>query len=139
VKLSAEFLRFAGVGAFAAVVNWGSRIFLSRVLDFSAAIVVAYFIGMITAYALNRRFVFQPSGRSVRSEFVRFTLVNLVALAQVWAVSMVLFEYGFPAIGFTWRAEACAHAFGVASPIVTSYFGHRYFSFARGATGAPGG
>ena len=90
---------------------------------------ITYLFGMLTAYVLARRFVFDASGRSVRSELYRFTLVNLVALAQVWLVSVGLAEWLFPAIDFQWHAYDIAHLIGVASPIVTSYLGHRYYSF----------
>lgn len=36
----------------------------------------------------------------------------------------------FPAIGFTWHAKTIAHIAGVSVPAITSYFGHRHFSFA---------
>ncbi|WP_158767328.1 GtrA family protein [Terricaulis silvestris] len=131
MKLSGEILRFVGVGAFAALVNWVSRIALSVVLPLSAAIIVAYLIGMITAYALSRKYVFQPTERGVGSELTRFALVNVVALVQVWAVTIVMAEYVLPALHVDWRPLEVAHAVGVASPIVTSYLGHRYFSFAQ--------
>lgn len=124
-----EFLRFVGVGAFAALVNWLSRMALSTIMPLSYAIVVAYLIGMTIAYLLNRRYVFRSTDSGRAAEYGRFALVNVVALAQVWAVTMALVHYVFPAIDFTWRAEAVAHLIGVASPIFTSYLGHRYFSF----------
>ena len=40
-----------------------------------------------------------------------------------------LARLAFPAVGFDWLAEDIAHLIGVAIPAVTSYFGHRHFSF----------
>jgi putative flippase GtrA len=91
--------------------------------------VCAYVIGMVTAYVLNRRFIFEKSGRAAHSEVWRFTLVNVVALAQVWGVSVILERWALPTMGWTWRPEEIAHAVGVVSPVFTSYFGHRYFTF----------
>jgi putative flippase GtrA len=85
---------------------------------------------MTTAYLLNRHFVFAASGRGVASEYTRFALVNLAAVAQVWIVSVGLARLVFPAIGFTWHAETVAHVIGVAIPVFTSYLGHKHFSFA---------
>ena len=51
---------------------------------------LAYLVGMTIAYLLNRLFVFERSGRAVADEYVRFGIVNLVALAQVWIVSVGL-------------------------------------------------
>jgi putative flippase GtrA len=130
MKLDNRFIAFVLVGGLAAAVNVASRVALSMVLDYDLSIVIAYLCGMTTAYLLNRFYVFERSGRSVASEYVRFGLVNAVALAQVWLVSVILARHLFPAVGFNWHAEFIAHGIGVASPIVTSYFGHKYFSFA---------
>lgn len=127
---ASQFARFLVVGGLAAVVNILSRIVLNFVMSYEVAIVVAYLCGMTTAYVLNRFFVFTRSGRAIHDEYLRFTLVNIAAVAQVWIVSVGLAFYVFPAIGFAWHAETVAHIVGVAIPTVTSYFGHRYFSFA---------
>lgn len=126
-----EFARFALAGGAAAGVNWIAGRLLSSVLGLDAAVVVAYLFGMTTAFLLNKAFVFQKSGRAAGDEFVRFSLVNGVSVAIVWAVTVLLARMIFPAIGFTWHAEAVAHAIGILSPIVPSYLMHRAFSFAR--------
>ena len=128
-----RFILFLGAGGAAAVVNILSRIALNWVMRYEVAIVVAYLIGMTTAYLLNKRFVFAASGRNVTSEYLRFALVNLAAVAQVWIVSVGLARYVFPAAGFAWHAETVAHVIGVAVPVFTSYLGHKHFSFAAKA------
>ena len=125
-----RFARFLVVGGIAALVNILSRMALSLVMSYEAAIVVAYLCGMTMAYVLNRLFVFAPSGRAVHDEYLRFAIVNIFSLALVWTVSVGLALYLFPAIGFTWHAETIAHVVGVSTTAVSSYFGHRYFSFA---------
>ena len=137
MKLSRQFVVFVAVGAFSAAVNWLARLMLGNWLPLGSAIIVAYVIGMAVAYTLNRLLVFSPTERGVGSELMRFMLVNVVALAQVWAVTMLLARFAFPAMGFEWRAEAIAHAIGLASPTLTSYFGHRHYSFARARSEAP--
>lgn len=126
---ASPFIRFLVTGTLAAAVNIGSRVLLSMAMPFEVAVVIAYLFGMVTAYILARRFVFAQSGQSVGSEFVRFALVNLVSLVQVWLVSVGLANWLFPLIQFTWNAEFVAHTIGVMSPIVTSYFGHKLFTF----------
>jgi putative flippase GtrA len=129
--LNRQFLAFLLVGGFAAFVNWLSRFYLNDFMSFSAAIVLAYLIGMVTAFVLSRLMVFDKSGRSAHSDFLRFTIVNVVAVIQVWLISVALAGWLMPWIGFTWHAEEIAHAVGVAAPIVTSYLGHRHFTFGR--------
>ncbi|WP_339744303.1 GtrA family protein [uncultured Maricaulis sp.] len=137
--MSREFVTFVVAGGVAAAVNWLSRIALSSVMTLELSVVIAYLIGMVTAYALNRLFVFAASGRTVSDESVRFTLVNIVALAQVWLVTIGLVRFILPAIGWDWHAASIAHAVGVASPILTSYLGHRHFTFSKKADAAANG
>ncbi len=128
--MSRAFVLFALVGGFAAVVNVVARILFSRVVDYKLAVVLAFPIALSVAFLLNREFVFKQAQRkSVAGQYLRFGLVNVVALVQVWLVSVGLAFYVFPWLGFTWHAETVAHAFGVASPVVTSYFAHKHFSF----------
>jgi putative flippase GtrA len=127
--VNVEFARFALAGGLAAAVNILSRWLLSSFVRFEIAVVIAYLIGMITAFILTRQFVFERSDRHVRSEATRFALVNLVALAQVWIVSVGLAEWVLPWLGIVWQKDLMAHAIGVISPIATSYFGHKKFTF----------
>jgi len=115
--LSSPFLRFLLSGGIAAAINIG-------------AVVVAYLIGMTAAYVLMLLFVFPASGKSRAHEYLRFGLVNLVALVQVWLVSVGLARWAFPALGFAWHPDTVAHVVGVLSPVVTSYAGHKFFTFA---------
>jgi putative flippase GtrA len=126
-----EFGRFLITGGVAAAVNLFARWLLNFAMSYELAVAIAYLFGMTTAYLLARIFVFEESGRSAQSEFLRFTIVNVFALAQVWLVSVGLVRLAFPAIDFTWHAEDVAHVIGVGIPAVTSYFGHRYFSFSK--------
>jgi putative flippase GtrA len=128
-----RFILFLGAGGAAALVNILSRIALNWAMPYEMAIVVAYVVGMTTAFLLNKLFVFAASGRGVKSEYLRFALMNLAALAQVWIVSVGLARLVFPAAGFAWHAETVAHVIGVAAPAYTSYLGHKYFSFAAKA------
>jgi putative flippase GtrA len=124
-----QILLFLLFGSVAAMVNVLSRIALNLAMPFEAAIVLAYASGMTTAYILNRAFVFAPSGRGIRDEYLRFTIINLAALVQVWIVSVSLARVIFPWIGFTWHAETVSHVIGVTFPVFTSYFGHKHVSF----------
>jgi putative flippase GtrA len=123
------FVRFVMTGGLAAAVNILARIALSNVMSFEMAVLIAYLIGMTTAFVLARTVVFAPGKATAAVQYLRFGLVNLVALAQVWIVSVGLAEIVFPWLRFDWHAETIAHVIGVTSPVVTSYFGHKHFSF----------
>ena len=126
---SKRFLRFVMTSGFAAAVNLGSRWIFSHYMSFEWAVIVAFFFGVTTAYALARKYVFRNSGRSIQSEFRRFVAVNLLALGLVWTISVVLTRQLFPAIGLVWHAEDVAHFIGVAAPAAASYLGHRAYTF----------
>ncbi|WP_322050878.1 GtrA family protein [Paraburkholderia bannensis] len=127
--VSQKFLIFLLTGGFAAAVNWSSRILYNHWMPYSAAIVVAYITGMITAFVLAKLFVFKESTQSTHRSAFFFTLVNLVAVAQTWLVSVGLVWYVFPKLGMQWHDRDVAHLIGVIVPVFTSYIGHSKFSF----------
>jgi putative flippase GtrA len=127
--VSREFLVFLLTGGFAAAVNWGSRIVYNIWMPYSSAIIVAYITGMITAFILAKLFVFKSSTQSTGKSVFFFTLVNLVAVLQTWAVSVGLAYYLLPRMGITWHDRDIAHLVGVAVPVFTSYVGHKRWSF----------
>lgn len=126
---SRQFLLFLLVGGLAALVNVLSRIGYSYYLDFTPAIVLAYLTGMITAFVLARLFVFKDSARPLHHSAVYFALVNLLAVLQTWIVSTLLAFHLLPWLGVDQFRLEIAHAVGVAVPVFSSYFGHKFLSF----------
>jgi len=84
---------------------------------------------MITAFTLARLFVFKESSQSVHRSAFYFVLVNVVAIAQTWLISLALAYYALPYIGVQHYVPEIAHAIGLAVPIFTSYIGHKRLSF----------
>jgi putative flippase GtrA len=126
---SRQFLGFLLTGGFAAAVNFASRILYNRWMDFSPAVILAYLTGMVTAFVLAKLFVFTESSQSLRRSGMFFVLVNIVAVAQTWAISMGLAYYLLPWLGVTQYVREIAHAAGVMVPVFTSYLGHKRWSF----------
>ncbi len=127
--LSVRFIKFLIAGGIAALINISSRILLNYYLPYSVSIVAAYIIGMTTAYILNRWLVFGASVKGQSYELIMFTLVNLLAVGQTLAISLLLAYYALPALGVTWQARTIAHIIGVIVPVFTSFVGHKYWSF----------
>jgi putative flippase GtrA len=127
--MPSPFIRFVIAGGIAAAINILSRIGLSHIVSYEIAVVLAYLVGMTAAYLLMKIFVFAASGKSVINEYMRFGLVNIVALAQVWIVSVGLMRWAFPIIGMSWHPETSAHIIGVLVPVFTSYIGHKHYTF----------
>lgn len=127
---------FLVAGGIAAAVNFGSRIVLSEWLHFVPAIVIAYCLGMVIAFILNRLLVFQKAANALKHQIAWFVLVNLTAMVQTVSISLVLARWLLPALGINFHNETLAHAVGVAAPLVTSYFGHKYLSFSSSSNRA---
>ena len=124
-----RFLRFTGAGIVAAIANILSRMAFSHAMRYSLAVAAAYLVGMAVAFTLTRMFVFDETENSWQKELIRFAIVNAVAFVQVELVSLLLAAWLFPRINFHWHTESVAHLLGVGSPIISSYFGHKHFSF----------
>jgi len=130
---SRQFMVFLITGGIAAAVNFGSRILYNHWLSFSSAVITAYITGMITAYILAKLFVFKDTQQPIHLSIFFFVLVNVVAVAQTWLISMALYYYVLPHFGISQFAKELSHAVGVAIPVFTSYIGHKRWSF--GVTG----
>jgi len=127
---SAVFLKFFVVSGFAALMNFLSRIVFNMVMSYPAAIFMAFWVGLTTAFLLNRRYVFPQSvAGDARKQFLYFLAVNLFALLQTMVVSLVLAWTLLPALGITRWSREIAHLAGIAFPLFVSFLGHKYFSF----------
>jgi putative flippase GtrA len=127
--LSRQFVVFLLTGGTAAIVNFTSRIVYNAWMGFSAAVIAAYLTGMVTAYVLARHFVFKTSTQPLTRSILFFTLVNALALAQTWTVSILMAFYVLPALGVSRYSPEIAHATGIIVPVFTSFLGHKYWSF----------
>jgi len=124
-----RFLRFLIAGGAAATANFGSRLLFSWTMDFEYAVIAAHVVGMVVAFTAFRTFVFEPSGRRLQYETLTFITVNIWSLTQVWVISVWLYHYGLPAIGWAWRPDMISHGIGIASTALTSFAGHKFLTF----------
>jgi putative flippase GtrA len=126
---SGVFLKFLLAGGLAALVNFLSRFALQPAVGFDAAVALAYLAGFLTAFFLNRAFVFPRSGKPVRVEMAWFFLFNLIAFPVVVALSIVLRDDVFGHIMPRAVAEALAHACAIMTPVVFNFAAHRLVTF----------
>lgn len=130
--INRRFFYFSLAGGTAALVNFGSRIAFSHFMAYALAIVLAYCLGMLTAFLLNRVFVFTDAVTPLRHQALWFVTINVAAVLQTLLVSLLLARWVFPWLGMTFHPEVVAHAFGVVVPVVTSYVGHKRLTFKAG-------
>lgn len=124
-----QFARFLLTGGIAASANIGSRVVFSLWVPYIPAITLAFCVGLTTGFLLNRGWVFTRTGRGWLVEAMWFTAVNFVGLAQTIGISWILSKIILPALGQEAFVAETAHAIGVVVPVITSYLGHKYFTF----------
>lgn len=126
--LTGEFGKFVLAGGTAAAANFLSRFAFEPFMPFAAAVAAAYGVGVVTAFTLNRIFVFPASGKKLHHEISWFFLFNLLAFPVVIGVSAGLswvFGHGVERP----LAQAAAHAIGIALPAVVNFAAHKFITF----------
>lgn len=131
--LSKRVFVFLLSGGVAALANMGSRFALSYVFSYPVAITLAYCVGMAVAFVLFKYLVFDGGGgRGTTREIAWHVVINILALLQTLAVSLLLADYALPGLGWAWRTQDIAHVAGVLFPVFTSYLGHKHLTFSKG-------
>lgn len=127
-------VRFVLVGVLAGLVNVVARIVFNAVVSYEVAVVLALPVALTVAFTLNRKHVFKATAGHAASQYLKFAIVNILALAQVWLISVGLAKIAFPWLGMTRHADTVAHAVGASSPIPTSFRAYKWFVFAGPAS-----
>ena len=139
------FFFFLFCGGIAAAVEIGGRWLVNFWLSYDISIVIARLSGMLVAFLLFKFMVFKTagSGRAQR-EGGWFVLVNLLAMLQVWLISIGLADYVVPWLGmdhqFRFRVSTrvltimprdIAHFIAVSTTALSSFIGHKLFTFKK--------
>jgi putative flippase GtrA len=126
------FVSFVVCGGLSACCNIGSRWLFSHWLSYPVAIVLAFPIGLLTAFLLFKFFVFGSAKlKRLPRETFWFIAVNVWGLLQTLGVSIGLADYVFPWLGMRFHPYDLAHGLGLASTVIPSFFGHKYFTFSK--------
>jgi putative flippase GtrA len=129
VFFNRSFVKFVMIGGIAALVNFVSRYYVYRMMDFKVALVLAYITGMLVAFILYKAFVFPSTKNSLAKSWSYFVMVNLIGICICWLVSVIFAYYILPIFGVEQRRFEIAHLIGIVAPMFTSFIGHKYFSF----------
>lgn len=125
-----QLFKFILVGGLSASVNIGSRVFYNIYVNYTTAIIIAFFTALTIAFILNKHYVFEKSIHKYWIiEYYYFFIVNIFGLVQTMIISLFLSNYFFDYISFNFCPELIAHSIGVIVPVFTSFIGHKYFSF----------
>ncbi len=119
-------------GLTSAVCNLATRHLLSQFMPFEVAVTLAYLVGMLIAFLMMKRLAFPGSARSTSSQAMGFVIVNLFGLVQTVVASSLVLRYLMPVLPVPLQfQEVASHFIGLLLPAVTSYFGHKHFSFRK--------
>ncbi|MOA45229.1 GtrA-like protein [compost metagenome] len=97
-------------------------------MDYSWAVTVAYAVGLLCAFLLNRRYVFPNSTKPVASQAREFILVNLAFFPVVWGTA-IAFRHFLVEAGFAGVADGLAHAFSLAIPSLATFLIYKFSTF----------
>lgn len=126
-----QFIKFLIAGAIGAAANVGSRFIFSEFFRFEIAIVLAYFVGMSIAFIIMKIFVFNIQSNINITYIIKFSVVNCLAIAQTYLISIFFAYWLLPYLGVIDSTELYGHIVGVLFPVLTSYIGHKYFTFSK--------
>ena len=128
--ISKQFLHFLIAGGIAAAVNFGVGYTLAGYLPWHGDIVVGYVAGMATAFFLFEQKVFGEHPESRQRSVLFFVAVNALGLLQTWVIYAALMQWIFPRVTWLFFPAEIARAIAIITPTLTSYIGHKYFTFA---------
>ena len=126
----AQFVGFLLVGVVSTGCNLASRYVFEWVSNYEIALIGANTVGVLSAFFLNRWWVFKTARQPVLAALARFTLVNLAGIAVSWVAAVLMYRQLFPALGMQWHPDLVAHALGIAVPVLPNYLAHRHWTFA---------
>ena len=143
---AAQFFRYVACSGLAALVNFAAGTVLvdgfsfTSAVGFPLAVAIAYCLGMVVSFGLNRRFTFASDRRRIDQArtFVVVALSELVlttaaaALARLW-LAMVL--PAAPPVAFLaalTTPETLSRLLAIGLGGLYSFAGHKYLTFDRG-------
>lgn len=128
-KTLLEFAFFLVLGSLAALTNLVARYLLNFVMPFEIAVILAYITGMVVAFVLFGKLIFDGGKATFWRRMNRFVQVNVLGAILAWAVSVAMARFILPAAGWTWHPVEVSHLVGVATPAFSSYFLHKHYTF----------
>ena len=125
---SRQFLYFVFSGGIAAIFNWSSRIIFRFYLDLIPSAALSYFLGLICAFLLYRRFVFPFSQVPMKTQSLRFLLIQFSVMPFVLIIfsqlSLILSNAELGSL-----SEPLAYALSLLAPPLITFMLYKFFAF----------
>jgi putative flippase GtrA len=129
IYVSEQFGRFLVVGGVALLLHWLSRFVFSWFVSYGWAIVLAYSVGILVGFVLNKIYVFPYSERSLNFEMFFFVFVNVAVFPVVWIVAYALGEWVLPNWMRPELALALGHGIAIVVPVFVNFALHKFITF----------
>lgn len=126
--VNGQFGKFLLAGGFAAAMNFASRFGFDLYFSYWVSVSLAYLVGILTAFTLNRTFVFPNSGKPIHNELLWFAFINALPFPLVLGAAVGLdrlFSSFVPAA----LAQAGAHAIAIMLPVFVNFAAHKFITF----------
>ena len=125
-----EFSRFVLSGAVAALGNFLTVWLLRHYQSYEVSVLLGAVAAAAISFVLFKSYAFESrSWRRAPAEVSRFTVVYALGSAVYWTVAVLLGAYVLPGVLPPAAAEAFGVLLGAAAMSLTSYFGHRFFTY----------
>jgi len=127
-----EFGRFFITGVVATVGNLATVAGLRGIIVYSYALLAGLSVGLAISFSVGKLFAFRSRSLSgTGGELARFLMVYAFGAAIFWAIGMVVGVKLAPQFMPPKWAELLGVLAGASVMVVTSYFGHRWFTYAH--------
>jgi putative flippase GtrA len=125
-----EFTRFVVSGLAATIGNIGTVWLARRFLSFEIALIAGIATAIAISFSLSKFFAFRsPAWSRAAGEAVRFLIVYATGCAIYWTAAVVLRNLLLAHGMAVEVAELGSILVGAGSMMLTSYFGHRFFTY----------
>jgi putative flippase GtrA len=125
-----EFSRFVLSGTVAAFGNFFMVWLLRRSQSYEVSVLWGAAAALVISFILSKSYAFgSRSWERAPGEASRFIVVFALGCAVYWTVAVLLGAFALPAVLPQAVAEASGVVLGAGAMSITSYFGHRFFTF----------
>lgn len=119
-----QFVKFCLVGFLNTFVDFGVYLFFSRIvgLYFLYANIFAVFVAMTSSFILNKYWTFQNHGQSIKMQYLKFFLVNIVYFFLNNSIIYIL-------VNQLRVFDLLAKIIAIGIGLIWNFFANRYWTF----------
>ncbi|MCX6742875.1 MAG: GtrA family protein [Candidatus Parcubacteria bacterium] len=123
-KIIRQFVKFCLVGFLNTFVDFGVYLFFSRIvgLYFLSANILAVFVAMTSSFILNKYWTFQNHGQSIKMQYLKFFLVNIV---YFFLNNLIVFS----SVHYLLISDILAKVMAITVGLFWNFFANRYWTF----------